>query len=80
MRAGVRNRLLPIIKGHNVFRLAGGSPCFQRASRRLFVIFSPVLVDFSERKSFFLVVEFQQEQIASRPLAMYPFYFGFRFL
>lgn len=69
-----------MINGQRVFRLGGGRPCFQSASRRLFVIFSPVLVDFSERKSFFLVVEFQQEQIAYSPLAMYPFSLGFRFL
>jgi hypothetical protein len=43
---GVKNRLFPIIKGHNVFLLAGGSPCFQSDSRTLLEIVNPVVFDF----------------------------------
>jgi hypothetical protein len=56
-------RLLPIINGQSVFRLVGGKPCFHKEDRMLVFIVRPLLLDFSERPSFFLESD-QQEHIA----------------
>lgn len=79
IRIPFRESLLLMTSGQRVLRLWGGNPCFQRASSRLLLIVSPELFDFSLKRSFFLV-PFQQEQIAYKPRAMYPFSLGLRCL
>ena len=76
MMMGASSRPLPIMSGQRVLRLAGGSPCLQSASNRLLLIVRPELLLFAAELSCFLL-SFQQEQMASSPLAMYPFSLGF---
>jgi hypothetical protein len=69
MSSGVSAKLLPIIKGHKVFLLPGGSPCRHKDYSKVFLTIIPEFDDFSLRISFFLE-SLQQEQMASSPLVI----------